>query len=105
MDVEGSLGEISRVNMYIINFVDRLTNWPKAYAMPDKMAQIEADLILTEIFLKNGGPVLFVIDIRPEIFARYGTPVQLVIDNRPEIFLRFSAPVQLVTDNRPKIFP
>lgn len=50
-----------------MNFVDWLTNWPGAFAMPDKRTQyIEADLILTKIFL------------------RYGTFEQIVTDNGPE---------------------
>ena len=66
MDISGPYGEISIANSYIISFVDGLTNWLEAYAVPDKKAQTLAELILSEIF------------------PRYGAPVQLVTDNEPE---------------------
>lgn len=66
MDISGPYGETPRANQYIASFVDWLTNWPEAYALPDKKAQTVSDVILIEIF------------------PRYGSPVQLVTDNGPE---------------------
>ena len=66
MDISGPYGETPRGNQYIVSFVDWLTNWPEAYAIPDKKAQTVSELILTKIF------------------PRYGSPVQLVTDNGPE---------------------
>lgn len=37
-----------------MSFVDWLTNWPEALAMPDKSTQTIADLILTKMFLRYG---------------------------------------------------
>lgn len=48
-----------------MSFIDWLTNWPEAFAVPDKKAKTVADLI-------------------SEIFPRYGAPVQLVTDNGTE---------------------
>lgn len=36
MDVSGIYGETPRGNMHILNSVDWLTNWPKAYAVCNK---------------------------------------------------------------------
>ena len=66
MDVSGPYGETSQGNLYIVSFVDWLSNWPEAFAVADKRAQTIADLILTEIF------------------PRYGAPLELVTDNGTE---------------------
>lgn len=66
MDISSPYGETSRGNLYIVSFVDWLTNWSDPYVIADKRAQTVAELILTEIF------------------PRYGAPVQLVTDNGPE---------------------
>ena len=66
MDVSGPYGEIPRRNKFIVSFVDWLTNWPEAFAVPDKKAQKVAAQLLTEII-----PLL-------------GTPLELVSDNGPE---------------------
>ena len=66
LDISGPYGETQRGNLYIVSFVDWLTNWPEAFAVPDKKAQTVAKLLLSEIF------------------PRYGAPRQLVTDNGPE---------------------
>ena len=66
MDVSGPSGETPRGDKYIVNFVDWLTNWPEAFAVPDKKAQTVAGLLLTKII------------------PRFGTPLELVSDNGPE---------------------
>ena len=50
LDISGPYGETLRRNVYIVSFVDWLTNWPEAYAVTDKKAQTVPSLILTEIF-------------------------------------------------------
>ena len=50
-------GEILRENVYIVSFVDWLTNWAETYAIADKKAQTVASLILTEIFPRYGAPL------------------------------------------------
>lgn len=57
MDASGQYGKTPRGNVYIVSFVGWLTNWPKAYAVPNKKTQTMADLILNEIFPKYGAPV------------------------------------------------
>ena len=54
MDLSGPYGETPRGNQYIVSFVDWLTNWPEAYAIPDEKAQTVSELILTEIFIRYG---------------------------------------------------
>ena len=66
LDVSGPYGESSQGNKFIVSFVDWLTNWPEAYAVPDKKAQTVAGLLLTEVI------------------PRFGTPLELVSDNGPE---------------------
>lgn len=66
IDISGLYGETPRGHLYIMSFVDWLTNWPGAYAVPDKRAKQLSNLILAEIF------------------SRCGAPVQLVMDNVPE---------------------
>ena len=66
LDISGPYGETLRGNVYIVSFVDWLTNWPEAYAVADKKAQTVASLILTEIF------------------PRYGAPLEIVTDNGAE---------------------
>lgn len=51
MDVSGPYREISRGNIYIMNFVDWWTNCSEAYAVPDKRAQMVADLVMNEYSL------------------------------------------------------
>lgn len=58
IDVSGPYGDTSRDKNW-------LTNWPEAFAVPDKSAKTVADLI-------------------SETFPRYGAPVQLVTDNRSD---------------------
>ena len=50
LDISGPYGETLRGNVYIVCFVDWLTNWPDAYAVADKKAQTVASLILTDNF-------------------------------------------------------
>ena len=66
MDVSGPYSKTPQGNKYIVSFVDWLTNWPEAFVMPDKKAQIVAGLLLTEII------------------PCFGTPLELVSDNEPE---------------------
>ena len=66
LDITDQYGETLRGNVYIVSFVDWLTNWAEAYAVSDKKAQTVASLILTEIF-----PV-------------YGAPLEILIDNGAE---------------------
>ena len=66
MDVSGPYDETPRGNKYIVSFVDWLTNWPEAFAVPDKKAQTVAGLLLTEMI------------------PRFGTPLELVSDNGPK---------------------
>lgn len=63
LDVLGPYGKTSRRNVYIVSFVDWLTNWLEAYAMPKKKAQTVADLILNKIF------------------PRYRASVQIILEN------------------------
>ena len=62
LDVTDQYGETQRGNVYIVSFVDWLTNWAEAYAVSDKKAQTVASLILTEIFPVHGAPLEIVID-------------------------------------------
>ena len=66
LDISGPYGPTDRGNCYIISFVDWLTGWPEAFAIPDKRAQTVSDIMLSEIF------------------PRYGAPEQLVTDNSSE---------------------
>jgi len=66
LDISGPYSETSQGNVYIVSFVDWLTNWPEAYAVADKKAQTVASLILTELF------------------PRYGAPLEIVTDNGTE---------------------
>ena len=54
LDISGPYDETLQGNVYIVSFVDWLTNWPEAYAVADKKAQTVAGLILTEIFPRYG---------------------------------------------------
>ena len=56
LDISGPYGETLQGNVYIVSFVDWLTNWPEAYTIADKKAQTVASLILTEIFPCYGAP-------------------------------------------------
>ena len=56
LDISGPYGETLQGNVYIVSFVDWLTNWP------DKKPQTVASLILTEIFLRYGAPLEIVTD-------------------------------------------
>lgn len=49
-DMSEPYGVTPRGNLYILSFVDWLTSWPEAYAIPDKRAQAVSDMISTEIF-------------------------------------------------------
>ena len=66
MDISGPYGEMSQGNMYIVSFVDRLSNWPEDFAVSDKRVQTIVDLI------------------RTKIFPRYEALLQLVTDNGKE---------------------
>ena len=66
LDISGPYGLTDRGNCYILSFVDWLTGWPEAFAIPDKRARIVSDIKLSEIF------------------PRYGAPKQLVTDNGSE---------------------
>lgn len=46
MDVSGPYEKTSRGNVYIVSFVDWLTNGAEAFAVPDKKAKTVADLIM-----------------------------------------------------------
>ena len=46
MDVSGPCTKMPRGNVYIVSFVDWLTNWVKAYAVMNKTAQTTAQHIL-----------------------------------------------------------
>ena len=63
-----SLDHILRLsdNEYIMGFVDWYSRWPKAFAVPDKTAEIVNNLPLEEII------------------SRYITPLQVVTDNGSE---------------------
>ena len=37
LDISGPYGETMRENVYIVSFVDWLTNWPEAYAIADML--------------------------------------------------------------------
>ena len=62
MDISGPYGENMRGNVYIVSFIDWLTNWPEAYAVADKKAKTVVSLILTEIFPWYGAPLEIVTD-------------------------------------------
>ena len=66
LDISGPYWPTDRGNCYILSFVDWLTGWPEAFAIPDKRAQMVSDIILSEIF------------------PRYGAAEQLVMDNDSE---------------------
>ena len=66
LDISGPCGPTDRRNCYILSFVDWLTVWPEAFAIPNKRARAVSDIILSEIF------------------PRYGAPEQLVTDNGSE---------------------
>ena len=53
-------------NKYITVFVDWYSGWPEAFAVPDKTADTEANLIIEQIY------------------PRFGCPLQIVSDNRVE---------------------
>ena len=59
LDITDHYGETLRGIVYIVRFVDWLTNWLEA---SDKKAQTVASLILTEIFLVYGAHLEIVID-------------------------------------------
>ena len=62
LDITDQYGETLRGNVYIVSFVDWLTNWAEAYAVSDKKAKTVASLILTEIFPLYRAPLEIVID-------------------------------------------
>ena len=62
MDISGPNGETSQGNIYIVSFVDLLSNLPEAFAVSDKKAQTIADLILTGKFPRYGAPLQLVTD-------------------------------------------
>ena len=66
LDISSPYGPKDKGNCYILSFVDWLTGWPEAFAIPDKRAQTVSDIIISEIF------------------PRYGAPEQLVTDNGSE---------------------
>ena len=66
MYVSGPYGETWQGNKYIVSFVDWLTNWVEAFAVPDKKGQTVAEQLLTEII------------------PRFGTPLELESDNELE---------------------
>ena len=49
-------------NKYIIAFVDWFSGWPEAYAVPDKIAETVAHLLLEEIFPRHGSYLQIVTD-------------------------------------------
>lgn len=57
MDVSRPYRETSRGNVYILSFVNWLTNWPETYVVPDKKAQTVADLVMNKIFPRHISPV------------------------------------------------
>ena len=66
LDLSGPYPKTMSGNKYIITFVDWLSGWPEAFAVPDKTADSVAHLLIEEIF------------------PRFGCPLQIVTDNGSE---------------------
>ena len=43
-------------NRYVVVFVDYLTKWVKAFAVPDQTAETIAGLLVNKIFCRHGAP-------------------------------------------------
>ena len=50
LDLSGPYPTSLSRNKYIIAFVDWYSDWPEAFAVPDKTADIVADLIIEQIY-------------------------------------------------------
>jgi hypothetical protein len=46
VDIMGPLAETKEGNKYIIVFMDYLTRWPEAFAMPDQSAKTVARIFI-----------------------------------------------------------
>ena len=66
LDLSGPYPKTMSGNKYIIAFVDWVSGWPEAFAVPDKTADTVAHLLIEEIF------------------PRFGCPLQIVTDNGSE---------------------
>ena len=66
LDLSGPYPKTMSGNKYIIAFVNWLSGWPEAFAVPDKTADTVAHLLIKEIF------------------PRFGCPLQIVTDNGSE---------------------
>lgn len=62
LDLSGPYPKSLSGNKYIVGFVDLLSGWPEAYAVPDKTAATIAHLIIEEIFPRHGAPMEIITD-------------------------------------------
>ena len=62
LDLSGPYPTSLSGNKYIIAFVDWISGWPEAYAVPDKTAETVAHLLLEEIFPRHGSCLQIVTD-------------------------------------------
>ena len=57
VDVMGPLSLTESGNKYIVVFLDYLTKWPEAFAIPDQTAQTIARLVVEQIVCRHGCPL------------------------------------------------
>ena len=66
LDISGPYPKTHSGNQYIVTFIDMYSDWPEAFAVPNKKAETVVHLLVDEIF------------------PRFGAPLQLLTDNGSE---------------------
>ena len=66
LDISGFFSKTHSGNQYKVTFIYMYNDWPEAFAVPNKMTDLMAHLLIDEIFTK------------------FWTPLQLLTDNGPE---------------------
>lgn len=56
-------------NQYVVIFVDYLTKWPEAFAVPDQTAETIARLLVEQVIVRHGVPERLLSDIGPNFLS------------------------------------
>ncbi|GFO41491.1 Pol polyprotein [Plakobranchus ocellatus] len=62
LDISGPFSLSLSGNKYIASFIDNLTGYPEAFAIPDKSAETMVSLLLNDVFPRIGCPLVLVTD-------------------------------------------
>lgn len=80
--------------------MDWLTNWPEAFAVPDKRARTVVDLVVCEIFPRYGAPVQLVTNTGAENVNNIMKEVLTSLNRRhimitPKVTLRWKGSIKI----------